>query len=80
MQGRKIDPHFILLILVSLVPRLSINAGEENRAWWYQTYVHALDIAAFIPSATIRLMTNDVFAEDDLLGRCDLIPYFPLPQ
>ena len=40
----------------------SINTGVDNRAW-YQTYVHALDIAAFIPSVTIRSMTNDVFTE-----------------
>ena len=46
----------------------SSKAGEENRAW-YQTYAHALDIAAFIPSVTLRSMTNDVFTEDDLLGR-----------
>ena len=46
----------------SLVPRLSINAGG-----WYQTYVYALDIAAFIPSVTVRMTTNYVFAEDDLL-------------
>ena len=45
--------------------------GAENRAW-YQTYAHALDIVAFIPSVTIRLMTNDAFTEDDLLGRRDL--------
>ena len=35
------------------------NAGAENRAW-YQMYAHALDIAAFIPSITIRSMTNDL--------------------
>ena len=46
-------------ILLSLVPMLSINAGEESRAW-YQTYAHALDIAVFITS-----MTYDVFTEDD---------------
>ena len=48
----------------SLVPRLSINAGEENRAW-YQ--MHALDIA--IPSVTIRMVRNDKFAEDNLLAK-----------
>ena len=31
-----------------------------------------LDIAAFILSVTVRFMTNDVFTEDDLLGRRDL--------
>ena len=41
--------------------------GAENRAW-YQKYVHALDIVAFIQSITIRSMTNDTFIEDDLLG------------
>ena len=45
--------------------------GAENRAW-YQMYSHALDIAAFIPSITIRSMTNDIFTEDDLLGRREL--------
>ena len=55
----------------SLVPRLSINAGEEYRAW-YQTYAHALDIAVLIPSVTVRSMTNDVFTEDYVLGRHDL--------
>ena len=35
------------------------NTGEENRAW-YQMYAHALDIAAFIPSVTVRSMTIDV--------------------
>ena len=49
----------------------SINVGAENRAW-YQTYSHALDIAVFIPSVSIRSMTNDVITEDDLLGRRDL--------
>ena len=49
----------------------SINAGAENRAW-YEMYSHALDIAAFISSVTIRVMTNDVFTEDNLLGRRDL--------
>ena len=48
----------------------SNNAGAKNRAW-YQTYAHALDIAACIPSTTIRSLTNDVFTEDDLLGRRD---------
>ena len=42
-----------------LIPRLSINVGEKNRAL-YQMYVHELDIAAFIPSVTVRSMTNDV--------------------
>ena len=42
---------------------LSINMGAEKRAW-YQTYGHALDIGAFIPSSvTIRMMRNDVFAK-----------------
>ena len=49
----------------------SINAGAEKRAR-YQTYAHALDIAGLIPLVTIRLMTNDVFTEDDLLGRRDM--------
>ena len=37
-----------------------------------QTYSHALDTAAFIPSVIVRLMTNDAFKEDDLLRRHDL--------
>ena len=49
---------------VSLVPRLSIKAGEE--------YVLALDIAAFIHFVTVRSMTNDVFTKDDLLERHEL--------
>ena len=62
-----------MFLVVKLQPFGSerVNAGAENRAW-YQTYAHALDIAAFIPSVTIRLMANDVFTEDDLLGRRDL--------
>ena len=32
---------------------------------WYQTYAHALDNAVFIPSVTVKSMTNDVFTEDD---------------
>ena len=47
-------------------------------------YVNALDIAAFIPTVTVRSMTNDVFTEDDLLGRRDLslggITPAPKPQ
>ena len=35
-------------------------------------YAHELDIAAFIPSITIRSMTNDVFTEGDVLGRREL--------
>ena len=69
---------------VSLVPRLSINAGAENRLYftWYQTYAHALDIAAIIPSVTVKSMTNDVFTGDDLLGRPDfsLGGITPAPQ
>ena len=38
----------------------------EKRAW-YQMYVHALDIAALIPSVTDRMMWIDVLAEHDLL-------------
>ena len=34
--------------------------------------VHALDIAAFIPSVTVKSMTNEVFTEDDLLVIPDL--------
>ena len=49
----------------------SIKAGAENRAW-FQTYAHALDIAAFIPPVTVKSTTNDLFTEDDLLGRPDL--------
>ena len=44
----------------SLVPRLSINVGEDSRAR-HQTYAHVLDIAAFIPPVTVRSMANDVF-------------------
>ena len=56
----------IALFHLALYPG-SNNTGVENRAW-YQTYAHALDIAAF----SFRSMTNDVFTEDDLLGRRDL--------
>ena len=31
-----------------------------------------LDIALFIPSVTVREMTNDIFTEDDLLETHDL--------
>ena len=48
-----------------------LRLRTENGAW-YQTYAHALDTAAFIPSVTVRSMTNDVFTEDDLLRRRDL--------
>ena len=37
------------------------------------TFAQALDITAFIPSVAVRSMTNDVFTEDDLMGRCDLV-------
>ena len=40
--------------------------GQKKRAW-YQTHMHALDIASFIPLVTVSSMTNDVFKEDDLL-------------
>ena len=40
---------------------------------WNQAYTHVLDKTSFtIPSVTVRTMTNDIFAEDDLLGRRDL--------
>ena len=29
--------------------------------------VHVLDITMFIPPITVRMMRNDIFAEDDLL-------------
>ena len=45
--------------------------GEENRTW-YQTNAYALDIVVFIPSVTVRSMADDIFIEDDLLGRRDL--------
>ena len=35
-------------------------------------HAHALDITTFILSVTVRVMTNDVFTKDDLLGRLDL--------
>ena len=52
----------------SLVPWLSINTGEEKRAW-YQTYLYVLDIVEFISSKTVRMMRNYIFAEDDLLAK-----------
>ena len=55
----------------SLVPWLSIMAWEENGAARYQTYKHALDIAAFIPLVIVISMANDVFREDDLLKTHD---------
>ena len=52
----------------SLVPSLSINTGEEKKAW-YQRYAHAIDVMSFIPSVTVRMMINKIFAEDDLLAK-----------
>ena len=46
----------------------SIKTGEDNTAW-YQMYAHVLNIAAFIPTVSIRTMTNDIFREDDLTGK-----------
>ena len=39
----------------------TFDMGEEKKAW-YQTFLHELDIAAFIPSVSVRMMRNDIFA------------------
>ena len=51
-------------IRVTLIPRLSVNVGEDKRAWC-QMFLHALDIAEF--HSDRGLMRNNVFKEDDVL-------------
>ena len=69
-------PHILFCPVLKVCGYLSLPfhllPHSQNRAM-YQTYAHASDIAAFIPSVAVRSMTNDVFTKDDLLlGRRNL--------